>query len=147
MKLIAINKNGIPAERLEPLPQLARDICDSFKEFYNLQGFTPPWTGYLAEQDGVIVGGCGFKGAPADNRVEIAYSTLPDFEGRGHATEMARHLVDIALVTSPGVTVAAQTLPEENASTTILRKLGFVFKETLIHPEDGQVWEWVYQGP
>jgi hypothetical protein len=52
VKLIAINKNGIPAERLEPLPQLARDICVSFREFYNLQGFTPPWTGYLAEQDG-----------------------------------------------------------------------------------------------
>ena len=68
MKLIAINKNGIPAERLEPLPQLARDICDLFREFYNLQGFTLPWTGYLAEQDGVIVGGCGLKGAPADNR-------------------------------------------------------------------------------
>jgi RimJ/RimL family protein N-acetyltransferase len=94
----------------------------------------------------LIVGGCGFKGAPADNRVEIAYSTFPDFEGRGLATQMARHLVDIALVTSPGITVAAQTLPEENASTTILRKLGFVFKETLIHPEDGQMWEWEYQG-
>jgi [ribosomal protein S5]-alanine N-acetyltransferase len=147
MKLIEINKNGIPAERLEPLPQWARDICDSVREFYNLQGFMPPWTCYLTEQDGVLVGCCGFKGAPADKRVEISYFTSPDFEGRGLATEMARHLVDIALATSPGVTVAAQTLPEENASTTILRKLGFVFKETLIHPEDGQVWEWVYQGP
>ena len=128
MKLIAINKNGIPAERLEPLPQLARDICDPFREFYNLQGFTLPWTGYLAEQDGVIVGSCGFKGAPADNRVEIAYFTFPNFEGRGLATQMARHLVDIALVTSLGITVAAQTLPEENASTTILRKLGLHLK-------------------
>jgi RimJ/RimL family protein N-acetyltransferase len=81
------------------------------------------------------------------DRAEIAYFTFPDFEGRGLATQMARHLVDIALVTSPRITVAAQTLPQENASTTTLRKLGFVFKETLIHPEDGQVWEWVYQGP
>jgi [ribosomal protein S5]-alanine N-acetyltransferase len=92
VKLIAINENGIPAEPLGPLPQLARDVCDSFKQFYNSQGFTPPWTGYLAEQDGVIVGSCGFKGAPVNNRVEIAYFTFPEFEGRGLATQMARHL-------------------------------------------------------
>jgi RimJ/RimL family protein N-acetyltransferase len=146
MKLIAINENGTPAEPLGPLPQLACDVCEPFRKFYNSQGFTPPWTGYLAEQDEVIVGSCGFKGAPADNRVEIAYFTFPEFEGRGLATQMARHLVDIALATSPEVTVAAQTLPEESASTAILRKLGFILKETLIHPEDGQVWEWVYQG-
>jgi ribosomal-protein-alanine N-acetyltransferase len=146
MKLIAINESGIPAEPLGPLPQLACDVFDSFKQFYSSQGFAPPWTRYLTEQDGIIVGSCGFKGAPAGNRVEIAYFTFPEFEGRGLATKMAHQLVDIALAASPGITIAAQTLPEENASTSILNKLGFVFKEALMHPEDGLVWEWVYQG-
>src|ERR671914_2538381 len=128
MKLIAINENGTPAEPLAPLPQLACDVCEPFRKFYNSQGFTPPWTGYLAEQDKVIVGSCGFKGAPANNRVEIAYFTFPKFECRGVATQMARQLVDMALATSPGITVAVQTLPQESASTSILRKLGFAFK-------------------
>ena len=145
VKVIAINENGIPAEPLGPLPPLADEVCDSYGKFYNSQGFTPPWTGYLAEQDKVIVGSCGFKGAPANNRVEIAYFTFPKFEGRGVATQMAHQLVNIALATSPGITVAVQTLPQESASTSILRKLGFAFKETLMHPEDGLVWEWVYR--
>jgi [ribosomal protein S5]-alanine N-acetyltransferase len=42
----------------------------------------------------------------------------------------------------PAVTLAAQTLPEENASTSVLKKLGFCLAGTLEHPEDGQVWEW-----
>jgi len=146
VKLIAINEDGIPAEPLGPLPPPAHEVCDSFRKFYSSQGFTPPWTGYLAEQDKVIVGSCGFKGSPANNRVEIAYFTFPEFEDRGVATQMACQLVDIALAASPGITVAAQTLPQESASTSILRKLGFVFKKTLIHPEDGLVWEWVYRG-
>jgi ribosomal-protein-alanine N-acetyltransferase len=104
VKLIAINENGNPEEPQGPLPQLARDVCDSFKQFYSSQGFTPPWTGYLADQDGVIIASCGFKGPPVDNRVEIAYFSFPEFEGRGLATQMARHLVDIALATSPEVT-------------------------------------------
>ncbi len=36
----------------------------------------------------------------------------------------------------------AQTLPEKNASTRILEKLGFSFMGPVQHPEDGEVWEW-----
>ena len=42
----------------------------------------------------------------------------------------------------PTVTVAAQTLPEENASTSVLKKLRFRLTGTLEHPDDGLVWEW-----
>ena len=40
------------------------------------------------------------------------------------------------------MTVFAQTLPEESASTSILRKLGFRLLGRVEHPEDGPVWEW-----
>jgi RimJ/RimL family protein N-acetyltransferase len=40
------------------------------------------------------------------------------------------------------VVVAAQTLPEHNASHRILEKLGFWHVDTIDHPEDGTVWEW-----
>lgn len=40
------------------------------------------------------------------------------------------------------VLIAAQTLPQESASTTILRRLGFALVGTVDHPEDGPVWEW-----
>lgn len=89
-----------------------------------------------------IVGTCGFKSAPCGGEVEIAYSTFPKYQGRGHATTMARVLLDIA-ANDPHVTaVTAQTLPRESPSTSILRRLGFILEQTLEHPEDGTVWHW-----
>jgi hypothetical protein len=44
------------------------------------------------------------------------------------------------------VIVAAQTLPEENASTTVLKKLRFRLVDILDHPEDGLIWEWQLSG-
>jgi [ribosomal protein S5]-alanine N-acetyltransferase len=38
--------------------------------------------------------------------------------------------------------VAAQTLPEESASTSVLKKLGFRLVGQVEHPEDMPVWEW-----
>ncbi len=83
-----------------------------------------------------------FKSPPKNNRVEIAYFTLPAHESRGIATRMASELIHIAVDKMPDVTVAAQTLPEENASNSILKKLQFRLVGSLEHPEDGLVWEW-----
>jgi hypothetical protein len=76
VKLIAIIKYEMLTEGLGKLPPLLLNVCDSYWKFYSFQGFAPPWTGYLAEQEGLIVGICGFKGAPVDNRVEIYYFTV-----------------------------------------------------------------------
>lgn len=89
-----------------------------------------------------LVGGGGFKEAPKDGRVEIPCFTVPEFEGRGIATCTARALVAIARQANAALVVAAQTLPAENTSTAILRKLGFRLDRTIDHPEDGWVWEW-----
>lgn len=71
------------------------------------------------------------------------YFTFPDHEGRGVATRMARELLRIARAAQAGHTAAiARTLPQENASTSILRKLGFQLEGELLHPEDGLVWKW-----
>jgi RimJ/RimL family protein N-acetyltransferase len=111
-------------------------------QLYRSVGYEPPWIGYVAVEDGIAVGTCGFKSAPMNNRVEIAYFTFPEHESTGVGTRMAGELVRLALERSPGVTVAAQTLPEDNASTSILRKLRFQLIGTVDHPEDGLVWEW-----
>jgi RimJ/RimL family protein N-acetyltransferase len=111
-------------------------------QLYRAVGYEPPWIGYLAIEDGECVGTCGFKSPPQNNRVEIAYFTFPGHESRGVATRMAAELIHLATNTMPAPIVAAQTLPEDNASTSILKKLGFRLICTLEHPEDGSVWEW-----
>jgi hypothetical protein len=55
---------------------------------------------------------------------------------------MASALIRLALDQLPAVTIAAQTLPKENASTSVLQKLRFRLVGTIEHPEDGLVWEW-----
>jgi RimJ/RimL family protein N-acetyltransferase len=141
MRLIEIGKDGKPVESLE-LPQTAQQVGESFSGMYQAQGFTPPWVGYFAEEDGTVVGTCAFKSPPENQRVEIAYFTFPGHEGRGVATEMARKLVAVARETVADITLVAQTLPQESASTSVLRKLGFQYTGQVTHPEDGQVWEW-----
>ncbi len=114
-------------------------------DFHRRVRSQPPWHGYLGlESEGKrLVGVCGFKGNPnAAGEVEIAYGTVPGFEGRGYATEMARALVGIAFG-SPAVRRAiAHTLPENNASTRLLQKIGMRNAGEVMDPEDGKVWRW-----
>ena len=142
MELIAISQTGEPAQPIAGLPELAASIGSAYGQLYRAGGFVPPWLGYFALEEGVCIGTCGFKGPPVSRRVEIAYFTFPEYEGRGCATRMARALLRTARETDAAVIVTAQTLPRESASTAILRKLGFVLLGSVNHPEDGEVWEW-----
>ena len=121
--------------------ELLSELCAATLHLYDPAAPPLPWVGYLVERNGVFVGTCAYKTPPDANGVEIAYYTFPDFEGQGVATAMAAALVEIA--TGEGISpVRAQTLPELNASCRVLTKLGFVNTGAVMHPEDGEVWEW-----
>ena len=104
-------------------------------------GYVPPWTGYLLAHEGVYRGGGAFVAPPADGRVEIAYFTLPDHECLGYGRSTAALLVDLARRTDPSLTLWAKTLPAENASTAILRGLGFRHVGSTEDHEIGKAWE------
>jgi ribosomal-protein-alanine N-acetyltransferase len=141
MKLIEISKAG-DVQQIASQSDVLRSVVNATVALYERSGFVPPWIGYVAVKDNTAVGTCGFKSPLAAGRVEMAYFTFPGHEGQGIATAMARQLLQIAQQADANATVIAQTLPEENASTTILKKLGFHFVGPVDHPEDGQVWEW-----
>jgi RimJ/RimL family protein N-acetyltransferase len=89
------------------------------------------WFGWYALAAGdaaaapVLVASGGFNGPPADGTAEIGYSVLPQFQGRGYATEMVVGLVRWALG-QPGVArVAAETEWANPASVRVLGKAGF----------------------
>ena len=140
MKLIPIGQNG-------ELPGVTENehlkmIIEMTIAHYQKTGFPQPWISYLAIEKWGPVGACGFKSKPVDRRVEIAYWTLPGHEGKGIATAMAGELIQIARQADANIAVFAQTLPAENASTSVLKKLGFALTGSVQHPEDGLVWEW-----
>lgn len=141
IRLVGILREGIASEAVE-LPSTAAEVLPATAAMYRATGFVPPWIGYLAISAGCAVGTCAYKSPPAAGRVEIAYFTFPEFEGRGIATAMARQLVALARAESPGVTVTAQTLPARNASNGILEKLGFSRAGSAMDAEAGEVWEW-----
>lgn len=140
MKLVPID---LTAGRNEAtLPAFIKEVLAGTRAMYGGR-FTPPWIGYLAEaEDGSFIGTCAFKSAPVNGEVEIAYFTFPDHEHHGVATRMAAKLVEFARKTDPKIVITAQTLPQENASTTVLRRNGFQLSGPVHHPEDGLVWHW-----
>ncbi len=145
LSLIPISRNGTPLGYSGKLTDMAREVAHATVGLYETAGFDEPWIGYFTVRGTTLVGTCAFKSPPSDGRVEIAYCTFPKFEGQGVATTMARKMVKLAVSRAPELVVAAQTLPEPNASHHILQKLGFRHVSTLDHPDDGEVWEWQLQ--
>lgn len=144
MKLLPIKRTKEENAEFVEHPDCRDILCQSI-EFYEKVGYTSPWTGYFAQMEGELVGSAGFKGAPKDGKVEIAYGTFPQFRQQGIGTEICRQLVLLALNTAPSIRILARTLPEENHSVKILRKNGFELLGTVWDEEDGNVWEWEYQ--
>jgi ribosomal-protein-alanine N-acetyltransferase len=122
------------------------EVLEMTVTFYARIGYSQPWVGYFAMMDDTIVGSAGFKGRPMLGKVEIAYGTMEDFRGKGIGTEICKLLVSIAREADPRVVITARTLRKKSHSTAILTKNNFVKKGTVVDPEDGKVWEWVYNG-
>lgn len=119
-------------------------------DFHRRVAGPPPWHGYLGVKSDAkrLVGVCGFKGNPsASGDVEIAYGTVPRFEGRGHAAGMAAALVALAFGSPEVRRVIAHTLPESNASGRVLQKVGMANLGEVMDPEDGKVWRWEIRRP
>jgi [ribosomal protein S5]-alanine N-acetyltransferase len=106
------------------------------------QSHTPPWCGYIGRRGGIPMGFGGFKSAPsALGEVEIGYLTFPQYEGQGVATAIAAEMIAIAKREQVGG-VSAHTLAEENPSTGVLRRNGFVRDGESYDPDEGIVWRW-----
>jgi RimJ/RimL family protein N-acetyltransferase len=74
-----------------------------------------------------LVGICGFRGRPDSHGiVEIGYSILSQYRGRGLATEAVQGLVEWAFTHSAVQSVQAETLPYLRQSIRVLERCGFV---------------------
>jgi RimJ/RimL family protein N-acetyltransferase len=93
---------------------------------------------YLVElkQDGAPIGMCGLIKRDTLPDVDIGYAFLPQFGGKGYATEAAAAV--LAYAPSIGIRrVLAITSPGNAGSNAVLKKIGMRFEE-LVHltPED-----------
>jgi RimJ/RimL family protein N-acetyltransferase len=127
------------------------EVSEAFLTSLRTLHDSDPWRlGFAVVNPGTdsVIGSGGFKGPPdSTGMVEIAYGIVPEFQGRGYATEVARALVTYALESGLVQTVRAHTLPAPNASTKVLKKCGFEFTGEVIDPDDGRVWRWELPAP
>ncbi len=144
MKLLAIKEKLEDNEAFGTDPVCA-EILPMTINFYKRVGFVQPWIGYFAELNGNIVGSAGFKGQPINGTVEIAYGIFEQYRQQGMGIEICNQLVQLSLSTDPAIRITARTLPEENFSTSILKKNNFILMGVVNDPDDGDVWEWLYQ--
>lgn len=103
------------------------------------------WWTYLFvhKPDQTLIGLGGFKGpVTEDGVVELGYEIAPAYRRRGLATEATQGMMDYAFANARVRRVEAHTLPEKNASTGVLEKVGMKFVEAVHHPQDGEVWRW-----
>jgi ribosomal-protein-alanine N-acetyltransferase len=114
-------------------------------DYFNKIGYASPWIGYFARMDNELVGSAGFKGAPKEGKVEIAYGTFPAYQRQGVGSQICCQLVQLALQTDPAVRITARTFEPDNYSARILKKNSFVCNGPVWDEEDGTVWEWAYQ--
>jgi RimJ/RimL family protein N-acetyltransferase len=130
---------------LEENEVATRDVVAQTLALLRTAPRAPEWGGYLVVDQARdrVVGTCGYAHGPeADGTVEIAYHTFAPFEGQGYATAMARELIDRAVRSGAVREIVAHTLPERNASTRILEKVGLRRAGEARDPEVGTVWRW-----
>ena len=89
----------------------------------------PPWLAYLCLRTGdhAAVGACAFKRPPVASTVEIVCFTFPGFEQHGYGAAMGGQLIEIAFAHDTVREVVAHTVPEDNAATRLVKRLGFDF--------------------
>jgi RimJ/RimL family protein N-acetyltransferase len=129
---------------------LGVSIPDRWPQF--LEAFEPSrqrapgkWPGYffICPPERSLVGNGGFAGPPnADGEVEIGYEIAPQFRNRGFATTAVEGILKIAFSREQVQAVIAHTLPEENASSAVLKKCGFSLVAEMAHSGLDLVWRW-----
>jgi ribosomal-protein-alanine N-acetyltransferase len=104
-----------------------RDFLPVYARIVDERAASDGWGIWLAldPSERSLVGDIGFKGPPDDlDTVEIGYSILPAFQGRGYATEAARALVTWGLAQPSVRRIVANCLADNTASIRVLQKAG-----------------------
>jgi [ribosomal protein S5]-alanine N-acetyltransferase len=67
------------------------------------------------------------------DEIEVGYALLPDFWGRGLATEVAREIVKLAFSDLEIESLVSFTLPTNAASRRVMEKAGGAYERDVVH--------------
>ena len=96
------------------------------REIDNARQFGIQYWQILVKEGGAYAGVCGLKPfKPESGEYELGFHLLPDFWGRGYASEAARASIDFAFKTIGATALYAGHHPDNDSSRTLVRRLGF----------------------
>ncbi|HEU4963499.1 MAG TPA: GNAT family N-acetyltransferase [Bacilli bacterium] len=116
----------------EVLPMIAQGMAEDPSR--------PVWDGLILEKEtNRLVGDMGLKGGPDESgTADMGYSIVPEYQGRGYATEMANALIDWCFRETDIVKITAECLDDNTGSIRVLEKVGL----RRLAPEDNMLkWE------
>jgi ribosomal-protein-alanine N-acetyltransferase len=89
---------------------------------------------YLVElkANATPIGMCGLIKRDSLDYMDIGYALLPQYEGQGYAYEMVSAAIQFAFNSLHRLQLAAITHPGNLRSLQLLKKLGFIYKKTVI---------------
>ena len=94
----------------------------------------------IRQQQGELIGGCGFNSVAYEHRAEIGYWLAKPFWGRGIMTDVVRTLCEHAISQWKLIRITAHVFEFNVASARVLQKCGFQLEGRLRkhHVKDGR---------
>ncbi len=107
----------------------ARDEVDLYiRNLPNIEPGTPGcWyqIGITLGSSGELIGDCGFRALAADPRqAELGIALAPGHQGKGHATEVMRALLDYLLITNGKHRAFGSVDPRNARSISLMKRVG-----------------------
>lgn len=79
----------------------------------------------LLKQNGMPIGMCGLVTRSELEHPDIGYAFLPNYWGKGYATEASKAVLDDAITKHKLKTILGVTFPENQSSNSLLSRIGF----------------------
>ena len=111
---------------------------------YEVHGF-----GRLAcvwKESGAVIGFCGVKHLDELGENELGYRFLPEYWGKGLATEAGRAVIDHARDLYKLKRLESVIHRDNHASKNVVRKLGFSFEKNIVESDEPGIEKELYSG-
>jgi [ribosomal protein S5]-alanine N-acetyltransferase len=116
---------GASVPRIWPGADFARMLPRLAKGVEQISSLAEPTRLVIHAADETLIGETGFHGPPdGSGTVEVGYSIVPAYRGRGFAVEATRALIEHALARPEIQRITAECLDDNAASLRVLEKLG-----------------------